>query len=89
MVLFGYCMCDMRRANEAIIRERHHRRVATRSEWEYRVYSKLDLIWGSHQIMLNEESRHITTFVTHRELYRYRRLVLGTMSALEKYCTSK
>ena len=35
--------------------------------------------------MLNEESRPITTFVTHRGLYRYKRLMFGLSSAQEKY----
>ena len=49
------------------------------------VFSKLDLKWGFHQIMLSEDSRHVTTFVTHRGLYRYRRLMFGITSAPEKY----
>ena len=35
--------------------------------------------------MLNEESRPITTFVTHRGLYRYKRLMFGRSLAPEKY----
>ena len=44
-----------------------------------------DLKWGFHQILLSEESRHVTTFVTHRGLYRYKRLLFGVTSAPEKY----
>ena len=44
------------------------------------VFSKLYLRWGFH-----EESRQITTFVTHRGLYRYKRLMFGITSAPEKY----
>ena len=47
------------------------------------VFSKLDLKWGFHQVELAEESRAITTFVTHRGLYRYRRLMFGIASAPE------
>ena len=79
---------DMRRANEAIIRERHP--IPTIEEVLYdlngaTVFSKIDLKWGFHQIELEEDSRAITTFITHRGLYRYRRLMFGITSAPEKY----
>ena len=79
---------DMRRANEAIVRERHP--IPTIEEILYdlngaTVFSKLDLKWGFHQIELEEQSRDITTFVTHRGLYRYKRLMFGITSAPEKY----
>nr|XP_058962028.1 uncharacterized protein K02A2.6-like [Pocillopora verrucosa] len=79
---------DMRRANGAIERERHP--IPTIEEFLHdlngsTVFSKLDLRWGFHQIELDEESRQITTFVTHRGLYRYKRLMFGITSAPEKY----
>ena len=79
---------DMRRANEAIVRERHP--IPTIEEVLYdlngsTVFSKLDLKWGFHQIELEAESREITTFVTHRGLFRYKRLMFGIASAPEKY----
>jgi transposase InsO family protein len=79
---------DMRKANEAIVRERHP--IPTIEEILYdlngaTVFSKLDLKWGFHQIELEEQSRDITTFVTHRGLYRYKRLMFGITSAPEKY----
>nr|XP_058967969.1 uncharacterized protein K02A2.6-like [Pocillopora verrucosa] len=79
---------DMRRANGAIERERHP--IPTIEEVLHdlngsTVFSKLDLRWGFHQIELDEESRQITTFVTHRGLYRYKRLMFGITSAPEKY----
>ena len=49
------------------------------------MFSKIDLKWGFHQILLSEGSRHITTFATHRGLYRYKRLMFGVTSAPEKY----
>ena len=62
---------DMRRANEAIIRERHP--IPTIEEVLYdlngaTVFSKIDLKWRFHQIELEEDSRAITTFITHRGL---------------------
>ena len=79
---------DMRRANEAIERERHP--IPTIGEILYdlngsTIFSKLDLKWGFHQVELEEESREITTFVTHRGLYWYKRLMFGISSAPEKY----
>ena len=79
---------DMRRANVAIVRERHP--IPTVEEILYKmngstVFSKVDLKWGFHQIVLNEQSRDITTFVTPRGLYRYKRLMFGLKSAPEKY----
>lgn len=79
---------DMRRANEAIERERHP--IPTVDEVihdlnQSTVFSKLDLKWAFHQIELDEESREITTFVTHRGLYRYKRLMFGVSCAPEMY----
>lgn len=60
---------DMRQANQAIIRERHPIPAVdeilqnlNRSS----VFSKLDLKLAFHQIELSEQSRIITTFVTHK-----------------------
>lgn len=49
------------------------------------VFSKLDLRSRYHQIELEESSREITTFVTYKGLYRYKRLMFGISSAPEKY----
>ena len=79
---------DMRKANMAIIRERHY--VPTIEEvlsdlQGSTIFSKCDLKWGFHQIELDEKSRDITTLITHRGLYRYKRLLFGITSAPEKY----
>ena len=63
----GLCI-DMRRANEAIVQERHP--IPTFEESlqdmsQSRVFSKLDLKWGYHQMELHPDSRDITTFVVH------------------------
>ena len=79
---------DMRRANQAIQRERHP--IPTVDEIMKslngsKVFSKLDLKWGYHQLELTPDSREITTFVTHCGLFRYKRLLFGVNSASEQY----
>ncbi|XP_014673090.1 PREDICTED: uncharacterized protein LOC106813466 [Priapulus caudatus] len=79
---------DMRQANKAIIRERHY--IPTVDEVLHemnnsKVFSKLDVKWGYHQVELNPESRDITTFVTHAGLFRYKRFMFGISAAPEKY----
>ena len=80
-------MCvDMTEPNKAIQRIRHV--VPTVEDIRYQVngakiFSKLDLKNGYHQLELAEESRNITTFSTHLGLARYCRLNFGTSSAAE------
>ena len=82
-------MCvDMRRANEAVIRERHP--IPTIDEVlndmnGSSIFSSLDLKWGYHQIELDPVSRVITTFITHKGLFRYKRLLFGVSCAPEFY----
>ena len=71
---------DMRRANEAIIRERYQIPTVDKvlhNLNQSTVFSKLDLKWGYHQLELHPDSRSITTFTTHCGLYRYKRLMFG------------
>ena len=49
------------------------------------VFSKLDLKAGYHQIVLEENSRNITTFCTHKGLFRYKRLPVGLSCASEVF----
>ena len=77
---------DMRRANQAISRERHP--MPTVDDLIHTlngatVFSKLDLRSGYHQLTLAPESRYITTFATHKGLRRYTRLNFATNSASE------
>lgn len=77
---------DMREANKAIERERHP--MPTIDELVHdlngsKVFSKMDLKAGYNQLVLDKESRPITTFSTHMGLYRYKRLNFGTNSASE------
>lgn len=79
---------DYRQANNAIKRERHP--IPTVEELMENMdgatrYSKIDLKAGYHQIPLEKESRAITTFTTHRGLFRYKRLPFGINSASEVF----
>jgi hypothetical protein len=47
------------------------------------VFSVLDAESGFHQVPLSIESRHYTTFTTHRGLYRFKRLPFGIACAPE------
>ena len=82
------CSLCMRRANEAIIRERLPIPTVDQVLEELNgstVFSKLDLRHGFHQVELHADSRDITTFVTHDGLFRYKRLSFGVNAAPEKY----
>jgi len=75
-------------ANKAVISEWHPIPIideVLENMQEGRVFSKLDLKWSYHQIEHSEESRGITTFVTHKDLFSYKRLMFGITSAPEKY----
>jgi len=77
---------DMRAVNQAIIRERHV--IPTVDDIisdlnGCKIFSKLDLNQGYHQILLHPESRHLTTFSTHIGLWRYKRLNFGMSCSAE------
>ena len=79
---------DMRQVNEQIERERFP--IPTVEEILHemngaKVFSKLDLKWGFHQLELDEDSRDLTTFATHIGNFRYKRLNFGVTSAPELY----
>ena len=79
---------DIRQANQAIMQRRHP--IPTVDEVLHttngsKVFSKLDLKWGYHQLELSPESREITTFATPDGLFRYKRLLFGVCSASEQY----
>ena len=66
---------DMRQANQAIMRRRYP--FPTVDEVLHtmngsKVFSKLDLKWGYHQLELSPESREITTFATPDGLFQYK-----------------
>ncbi|XP_058987406.1 uncharacterized protein K02A2.6-like [Musca domestica] len=77
---------DMRRANTAILRENYP--LPTFDSFMTRLqgakfFSRLDLKNAYHQLELEEESRYITTFITSKGLFRYKRLLFGVNSAPE------
>ena len=76
----------MRQANEAIRRVRHP--IPTVNDVSFALngaqyFTKLDLSQAYHQLVLDKESRFITTFTTHTGLYRYKRLNYGTNASAE------
>ena len=79
---------DMRAANKAIQRVKHP--MPTVHELIHdlngcKVFTKLDLNQGYHQIELHPDSRYITTFSSHVGLHRYKRLNFGVNAASEKF----
>lgn len=79
---------DMRRANAAILRERHL--MPTIEDFlprfsSAKLFSRLDIKEAFHQVELHEKSRYITTFITHTGLYRYKRLMFGIVIAPEVF----
>lgn len=48
-------------------------------------FSKIDLQESYHQIELDEESRTITGFITHKGIYQLKILVYGASPALESF----
>jgi hypothetical protein len=78
----------MRRANQAATRERYP--IPTVDEViqdlnQSKVFSKLDIRLAYHQIELTPDSREITAFMTHKGVYRYKRLMFGINCASEMY----
>ncbi|XP_062538768.1 uncharacterized protein K02A2.6-like [Armigeres subalbatus] len=77
---------DLRRVNEAVLRERHPMPVvdellARIGKGKFR--SKLDIRDAFLQTELAPESRDVTTFITSRGLFRFKRLPFGLVSAPE------
>lgn len=77
---------DMRRANKAIRRENYPLPTFDSFLTKLRkasYFSRLDLVSAYHQLELHPESRPITTFITHKGMFRYKRLMFGVNSAPE------
>lgn len=79
---------DMRRANQAILRESHPLPLIEEllgSLGGAIKFSKLDIKEAYHQLELSEKSREITTFITKYGLFRYKRLMFGICCAPELF----
>lgn len=77
---------DMRKANKAVLREKHPMPTVEDLLSKLKnaqLFSCLDIKQAFHQIMIKPESRDITTFVTGRGLFRYKRLMFGISCAPE------
>ncbi|XP_055622556.1 uncharacterized protein K02A2.6-like [Toxorhynchites rutilus septentrionalis] len=77
---------DLRRVNEAVIRERFPMPIVDELLARIgsgKVRSKLDIRDAFLQTELAPESRDITTFITSRGLFRFKRLPFGLVSAPE------
>ena len=77
---------DYRELNKHIIRERRVMPTADEILAQIHgstVFSVLDAEAGFHQIPLSYESRHLTAFICHSGVYRFKRLPFGVVSAPE------
>lgn len=77
---------DMRRVNEAILRVNHplptiDDLLPELQDCSY--FSKLDIENAFHQFELHPKCRYITTFITSKGLFRYKRLLFGLSCAPE------
>lgn len=79
---------DLRRVNEAVMRK-HHPMPAVDDHiarlGRGTIWSKLDIKEAFMQIELAEESKDITTFITGRGLFRFKRLPFGLVTAPELF----
>lgn len=79
---------DLRRVNQAVIRERHPMPIiddVLAKIGKGKIWSILDVKDAFFLLELEEESRDIVTFITHRGLYRFKRLPFGLVSAPETF----
>ena len=76
----------MRRPNKAVKREKHPipkmEEIVSELQ-DAKLFSKIDLSEGYHQIALHPDSRDITTFITYEGLYK--RLIFEISSAFEHF----
>ncbi|XP_062558121.1 uncharacterized protein K02A2.6-like [Armigeres subalbatus] len=79
---------DMRQLNKAILRETHPLPTIEEIRWKIngaKYFSRLDIKDAFHQLQLDDDSKSLTTFITHRGLFRYKRLVFGISCAPEMF----
>ncbi|XP_055585535.1 uncharacterized protein K02A2.6-like [Uranotaenia lowii] len=77
---------DMRQVNRAILRETHPLPTLEDIRWKLNgavYFSRLDIKDAFHQLELDDDSKPLTTFITHKGLFRYKRMVFGISCAPE------
>ena len=76
---------DMPQVNQAIIRESYviPKIEDILTEYGAKCFTKIDMREGYHQILLEESSRHLTTFATHEGLFRYKCLIYDISTGFE------
>lgn len=74
---------DLRGPNSQLVTEVHPLPTVQelQTQLEGGVFSQLDLRSAYHQLELHPSSRHITAFITHDGLFRFRRVPFGLASA--------
>lgn len=79
---------DLREANKAVIREVHPLPTMEQMISKLRgstIFTKLDVKQAFHQLLLRDDCRYITTFISPLGLMRYKRLVFGLSAAPELF----
>ncbi|XP_053686407.1 uncharacterized protein K02A2.6-like [Sabethes cyaneus] len=77
---------DLRRVNQAVIRDRHPMPIIDdilMRMGKGKLWSVLDIKDAFFLLELDSETRDVMTFITHRGLYRFKRLPFGLVSAPE------
>jgi len=79
---------DVRNPNTALQYTQQH--IETIQEIRHKlkgatVFSEMDLSHGYHQVALAEDSRHISTFMTHEGLHRFKVLFFGATPATDLF----
>lgn len=81
----GLRICvDLRSVNKAIIPDRYPLPTTeelTAQFYGSTVFSKLDLRQGYLQVPLHPDSRNLTAFITHKGVFRFKRMAFGLCSA--------
>lgn len=75
---------DLRAVNKAIIPDKYPLPTTeelTAQFYGSTVFSKLDLRQGYLQVPLHPDSRNLTAFITHKGVFRYKRMAFGLSSA--------